>query len=92
MDRGLCAGTLIGRCSVLVAYHHRRAGGISGPGREELRLELVWLAADARRWGVRPEVVAAGVLAELRRDHAAGVASALLEDVEAAFELSRCRA
>ena len=86
MGRGECATVLIDRCVVLASYHHRR--GDQAGGKAEMREELGWLAEDALRWDVKPEVVAAGVLAELRRLHDAATAEALVEELWAGFGLA----
>ncbi|WP_435012001.1 hypothetical protein P12x_006116 (plasmid) [Tundrisphaera lichenicola] len=85
MDHRECLCVLISRCVVLIGYHHQRAP--AGAGRAEMMFELGWLAADARRWGLRPEVVAAGVLAELGQEYGCPIASALILDMEEVFGL-----
>jgi hypothetical protein len=84
MDTSLYAEVLIARCSVLLGHYHRSGDRTDTT---ELRDEFRWLAADARLWGVRPEAVADGVLAELLRHHGPKIAHALQAHLEAAFWL-----
>jgi hypothetical protein len=86
MDTKLCTRVLIARCAVLLGHSHR-----AGDATDQLALheELRWLAADAQRWGVRPEVIMDGVLAELLRLHDSGTAHALHARLDQTFGLRR---
>jgi hypothetical protein len=65
MDPGLYLQTIVNRCALLMVYHdHPDRRHLT---RAEMRAEMKWLSADARRWGVSPGAVDSGMLAELRR-------------------------
>ncbi len=83
MDTDRCAEVLISRCALLVTYHHDPAR--QRYGKAEMIFELGWLAADARRWGVPAEVIAAGVLAELGRRYDRETARVLVAEFVEAF-------